>query len=146
MVIALVIFVVRNPGDAPLMVGFTARRRWIPGWLDSGMSVSAPRRTTRRRFRAERHDVVGIVPARRDARFAVPVRRLLLPALPLPPALLPALPPAAPRFLARRFALTAVIGQSARLRVFRIPVTDQDLPDPGDAVFACPSVDDGRLT
>jgi len=114
------------------------------------MSVSAPRRTTRRRFRAERHDVVGIVPAGRDARFAVPVtvpaRRLLLPALPLPPALLPALPPAAPRFLARRFALTAVIGQSARLRVFRIPVTDQDLPDPGDAVFACPSVDDGRLT
>jgi hypothetical protein len=62
------------------------------------MSVSVPRRTARRRFRAALFDTVGVVPAGADVQFSVPV-------------------PAE----ARGYVLTAVVGQrDRRLRVHRI--------------------------
>jgi len=95
-----VVAVVRNPGDVPLVAGFSVRRRRLPGWLDAGMTVRVPRRTARRKFRAGAHETVGVVPAGSRAEFCLPVR--------------------AP---ARRYRLTAVIGQGGgRLRVFRVPV------------------------
>ena len=42
-----IVAVVRNPGDVPLVAGFSARRRLLPGWLDAGMTVRVPRRTAR---------------------------------------------------------------------------------------------------
>jgi len=95
-----IVAVVRNPGDVPLVAGFSARRRLLPGWLDAGMTVRVPRRTARRKFRAGTHETVGVVPAASRAEFRLPV--------------------AAP---ARRYRLTAVLGQAGgRLRVVRIPV------------------------
>jgi hypothetical protein len=94
-----IVAVVRNPGDVPLVAGFSARRRLLPGWLDAG-TVRVPRRTARRKFRAGAHETVGVVPAASRAEFRLPV--------------------AAP---ARRYRLTAVLGQAGgRLRVVRIPV------------------------
>jgi hypothetical protein len=37
-----VVVVVRNPGDVPLVAGFSARRRLLPDWLGAGMTVRAP--------------------------------------------------------------------------------------------------------
>lgn len=96
----VVIVSVRNPSAVPLMAGFSAGPRLVPAWLDGGTGVRVPRRTTRARFRAEAHDVVGVVAPGRDAEFVVPVA-----------------------VRARRYTLTAVAGQSGgRLRVFRIAV------------------------
>ena len=98
-----VVAVVRNPGDVPLVAGFSARRRLLPGWLDAGMTVRVPKRTTRRKFRAGAHETVGVVPAASRAEFRLPV----------------GIP-------ARRYLLTAVVGQTGgRLRVFRIPVVSE---------------------
>jgi hypothetical protein len=95
---------VDNCGDVPLMAGCTARRYRVPGWAGGARTVRVPRRTARRRFRAARHEVVGVVAAGTRARFAVPAGTT-----------------------ARRYLLTVVIGQSGgRLRVFRLPVTDND--------------------
>ncbi|HYY20098.1 MAG TPA: hypothetical protein VE864_14770 [Streptosporangiaceae bacterium] len=95
-----IVATVHNPGDVPLVAGFSARRRLLPGWLDAGMTVRVPRRTARRKFRAGAHKTVGVVPAASQAEFRLPV--------------------AAP---ARRYRLTAVVGQAGgRLRVVRIPV------------------------
>jgi len=95
---------VHNTGDVPLIAGCTARRRRLPGWAGAGGTVRVPRRTARRRFRAPRHEVVGVVPAGAQARFAVPGGAA-----------------------ARRYLLTVVIGQAGgRLRVFRLPVTEND--------------------
>jgi hypothetical protein len=99
----VIIATVRNPGRVPLVAGFSARRRLVPGWLDAGMTVSVPRRTGRRRFRPGSQAVVGVIEAGAAASFGVPV-----------PA------------RARRYRLTAVIGQaSGRLRVFRVPVSPE---------------------
>lgn len=135
----VVIATVRNPGDMPLMAGFSATRRLIPGWLDGGTTVRTARRTMRRRFRAPAHQVVGVIAAGSDAKFAVPVARL-----------------------ARRYLLTAVIGQAGgRLRIFRVPVTSQYRPGPsgpgsdgpgsggpgsGGTLLAHPPLDDGLLS
>lgn len=79
-----------SPAGAPVAAGVS-----VP------VSVSVPRWTARRRFRAARYDTVGVVPAGADARFTVPV-------------------PAE----ARGYALTAVVGQrEQRLRVHRITLT-----------------------
>src|SRR5215475_4906605 len=95
-----IVAVVRNPGDIPLVAGFSVRRRLLPGWLDAGMTVRVPRRTARRKFRAGAHETVGVVPATSQAEFRLPVAAL-----------------------ARRSRLTAVVGQAGgRLRVVRIPV------------------------
>ena len=94
-----IVAVVRNPGDVPLVAGFSVRRRRIPDWLDAGMTVRVPRRTARWQFRAGAHETVGVVPAGSRAEFCLPVR-----------------------VSARRYRLIAVIGQAGgRLRVFRVP-------------------------
>ena len=46
-----VVAVVRNPGDVPLVAGFSARRRLLPGWFGAGMTVRVPRRGRLRVFR-----------------------------------------------------------------------------------------------
>jgi hypothetical protein len=98
-----VVAVVRNPRDVPLVAGFSARRRLLPGWFGAGMTVRVPRQTTRRKFRAGAHETVGVVPAASRAEFRLPV----------------GIP-------ARRYLLTAVIGQTGgRLRVFRVPVVSE---------------------
>ena len=95
-----VIAVVRNPGDVPLVAGFSARRRLLPVWFSAGMTVRVPRRTTRRKFRAGAHETVGVVPAASRAEFRLPVDTP-----------------------ARRYLLIAVVGQTGgRLRVLRVPV------------------------
>jgi hypothetical protein len=104
----VLIVTVRNPGTVPLLAGFSVARRQLPGWLDAGMTVHVPRRTIRRRYRAARQEVVGVVPAGTGSSFAVPVP-----------------------VLARRYLLTAVLGQGGgRLRVFRIPVGGRSVPRP----------------
>lgn len=96
----VIVATVRNPGDAPVLVGLSARRRRLPAWFDAGMSVSAPRRTARRRLSASRQKVVGVAGAGDTALFHVPV----------PPR-------------SRRCELVAVVGQSgSRLRVMSLPV------------------------
>lgn len=98
----VVLVSVRNPGDTPLLAGFTARRRRIPGWLDGGTAVRVPRRTARPSLRARAHDVVGVVPAGGDAEFAVAVAGQA----------------------GRWYLVTAAIGQAGgRLRVLRFRVT-----------------------
>jgi hypothetical protein len=90
-----------RPGDARV-TGWLARA----GQPDARpvVMVRVPRRTARRRFRAARHEVVGVVTGGAQARFAVPVSAA-----------------------ARRYLLTVVIGQAgSRLRVFRLPVTEND--------------------
>jgi hypothetical protein len=98
----VVVAVVRNPGDVPLVAGFSARRL-LPGWFGAGMTVRVPRRTTRRKFRAGAHETVGVVPAASRTEFRLPVGTP-----------------------ARRYLLTAVVGQTGgRLRVFRVPVVSE---------------------
>jgi hypothetical protein len=102
----VIIATVRNPGHMPLVAGFSARRRLVPGWLDAGMTVSVPRRTGRRRFRPGSQAVVGVIEAGAEANFGVPVPTR-----------------------AGRYRLTAVIGQAGgRLRVFRLPVSSGSAP------------------
>ena len=116
-----IVALVRDPGDVPLVTGFTARRRLLPRWLDAGMTVRVPRRTARRRFRAGVHGTVGVVPATSQAEFRVPV--------------------AAP---ARRYRLTAVVGQAGgRLRVVRIPVVSGGSTGAGRPVRAARAGDRG---
>lgn len=118
---------VRNPSGTPLLAGFSARRRRIPGWLDGdAMTVRVPRRTARPSLRAQAHDVVGVVPASGDARLAVPVAGRP----------------------GRRYLVTAALGQAGgRLRVLKFPVTGRYEPGSGGgATLAFPTLDDGRLT
>jgi hypothetical protein len=115
---------VRNHSEVPLMAGFSASRRARPAWLDGGTAVRVPRRTVRRRFRAEAHDVVGVVAGSGEdgsvaagsveARFVVPVPDCY-----------------------RRYTLTAAIGQSGgRLRVFRVAVAGRSRAGSGGGTFA----------
>lgn len=105
----VVVATVRNPGTTPVLVGLSARRRRVPAWLDTGMRVRAPRRTTGRRLRADRQQVVGIAGTRSTGHWTVP----------LPPR-------------TRRCRLTAVIGQEkGRLRVLTLPVSSDP---PGSSV------------
>jgi hypothetical protein len=107
---------VRNPAGVPVIAGFTVRPRRVPDWLGTGVSVSVPVRTSRRRFRAAAQHVVGVVPASGTAEFAVPACRP-----------------------ARCYRLTAMIGQGGgRLRVLRMPV--RDYGEPG-ATFSFRSLD-----
>lgn len=102
---------VRNPGDSPLLAGFSARRRRMPGFADAGgMIVRVPRRTARPSLRAPVHDVVGVVAASGEAEFAVAVagRR------------------------GHRYLVTAALGQAGgRLRVLKFPVSGRH--DPGSS-------------
>ena len=88
----------RNPSGAPVFAALSARAALLPAWLAGAHDVSVPRRTLRRRYRPGNYATVGIAPAGGAAEFAVPV-----------PA------------LARRYLLTAVVGQEGgRLRVHRL--------------------------
>ncbi len=95
----VVVAEIRNPSGTAMLAGLSARPARAPRWL-AGHRVTVPRRTARRGLRSDRHETVGVVPARGTARFAVPV--------------------AAP---GRWYRLTAVAGQAGgRLRVHVIPV------------------------
>jgi hypothetical protein len=115
----VILVTVRNPAAAPLLAGFSVARRRVGVW----MNVCVPRRTARRRFRAAAQDVVGVVPGGSTAEYRVPVP-----------------------VTARRYQLTAVVGQSGgRLRVFRLPLTDRRR-GAGRVTFVRPYLDDGQLT
>jgi hypothetical protein len=96
----VVIVTVRNPSDKPVLAGLSARRTLVPALLRCGPSVTVPNRTARRSLRATAYATIGVVPARASARFPVAVSGQ-----------------------ARRYLLTAAIGQAGgRLRVHRLQV------------------------
>lgn len=102
----VVVATVRNPSGTPVLAGLSVRRARLPGWLAGGLDVTVPRRTARGRFRPGGYPTIGIVPALGTARFTVPV-------------------PAS----ARRYLLTAVVGQAGgRLRVYRLRVAGAPVP------------------
>lgn len=89
---------VRNPSGTPVFAALNARRALLPAGLASAHDVTVPRWTLRRKFRPQQYAVVGAAPAGGAAELAVPVRTG-----------------------ARRYLLTAVVGQEAgRLRVHRL--------------------------
>jgi hypothetical protein len=89
---------VRNPSGTPVFAALTARRALLPAGLASAQTVTVPRWTLRRKFRPQQYAAVGVAPAGGAAELAVPVRTR-----------------------ARRYLLTAVVGQEAgRLRVHRL--------------------------
>ena len=91
---------VRNPSGTPVFAALTARRALLPAGLASAQTVTVPRWTLRRKFSPEQYAAVGVAPAGGAAELAVPVRAR-----------------------ARRYLLTAVVGQEAgRLRVHRLRV------------------------
>ena len=91
---------VRNPSGTPVFAALTARRALLPAGLASAQTVTVPRWTLRRKFNPEQYAAVGVAPAGGAAELAVPVRAR-----------------------ARRYLLTAVVGQEAgRLRVHRLRV------------------------
>ena len=96
----VVIAMVRNRSDKPVLAGLSARRAVLPDWLRGSHNVTVPVRTARRALRPTAYDTVGVVPARSCARFHVPTRGQ-----------------------ARRYQLTAAIGQAGgRLRLHRLHV------------------------
>jgi len=96
----VVVATVRNPSDKPVLAGLSARRAVLPEWLRGGASVTVPIRTTRRGLRPTAYETIGVVPARASARFPVPTRAR-----------------------ARRYLVTAAIGQTGgRLRLHRLHV------------------------
>ena len=91
---------VRNPSGTPVFAALTARRALLPAGLASAQTVTVPRWTLRGKFSPEQYAAVGVAPAGGAAELAVPVR-----------------------VRARRYLLTAVVGQEAgRLRVHRLRV------------------------
>ncbi len=91
---------VHNPGPAAVLVGLSVRATRVPAWLDGGLAVSVPARTTRASLRPGRQDVLGVAEAGARARWSVPAPRP-----------------------GRRCRLTVVAGQAGgRLRVIRLPV------------------------
>lgn len=96
----VVIAMVGNPSDKPVLAGLSARRALLPEWLRGGKSVSTPIRTTRRSLRPTAYATIGVVLPHTIARFPVPIRAQ-----------------------ARRYLLTAAIGQAGgRLRLHRLHV------------------------
>ena len=97
----LVIATVRNPSDKPVLAGLSARRTVVPALLRCGPSVTVPTRTARRGLRPTAYATIGVVPPHASARFPVAIRG----------------------HLARRYLLTAAIGQAGgRLRLHRLHV------------------------
>jgi hypothetical protein len=97
----VVIATVRNPSDKPVLAGLSARRTVVPGLLRCGPSVTVPTRTARRSLRPTAYATIGVVPPHASARFPVAIRGQL----------------------ARRYLLTAAIGQAGgRLRLHRLHV------------------------
>jgi hypothetical protein len=67
-----VIVSIANPGTLPVLVGLTVRRQRCPGWLGLRHRTRVARRTVARRYRADRHRIIGIVPANAASVLAVP--------------------------------------------------------------------------
>jgi hypothetical protein len=115
----VIVATVVNPSGAAVLAGLSAgpgRLDRLPAWLDAcldalppgaarPLTVTVPRRTARAKFRPGGYATVGIVPASGTVRFPVPVDRA-----------------------ARRYVLTAAIGQSAgRLRLHRLHVARESV-------------------
>jgi hypothetical protein len=66
---------VRNSDRVPVLVGLSLRRCGIRIWLEDGLFVRVPRRTTRRELLAGRQATVGVVNPGRTATMLVPVSR-----------------------------------------------------------------------
>lgn len=96
----VVIATVRNPSDKPVLAGLSARRTVVPALLRCGPTITVPTRTTRRSLRPTAYATIGVVPPHASARFPVAIHGR-----------------------ARRYLLTAAIGQSGgRLRLHRLHV------------------------
>jgi hypothetical protein len=94
----VVVATVRNPSAVPVLAGLSVRRTRVPELLTGGMTVTVPRWTASRRYRAGSHATVGVVPVDAATQFIVPV-------------------PAG----SGRYLLTVVVGQAGgRLRVYRL--------------------------
>jgi hypothetical protein len=95
----VVVVTVRNPSGTPVLAGLSVRRACVPQWL-GGLTVTVPRRTSRRAYRPTAFPTIGIVPGGTAVRFMVPVHKA-----------------------ARAYQLTAAVGQAGgRLRVYRLHV------------------------
>lgn len=95
-----VITLIDNPGPSPVLAGLSVSRRLGPAWGGAGPRERFAERTARRRYRAGKQAIIGIVPA--DGMRVLPVH--------FPPA-------------HRRYRVVAVIGQAdRRLRVISIPL------------------------
>lgn len=95
-----VITLIDNPGSSPVLAGLSVSRRRGPALGGTRLKARFARRTGRRRYRAGRQAVIGIVPA--DGMRILPVH-----------------------FVATRgrYRIVAVIGQADyRLRVISIPL------------------------
>lgn len=96
----VVVATASNPGDTPVLVGLSVYPRRLPTWMTGGVTVTAPRRTLRRRSRSDRQAVLGVVDAGAVGQWQVPA-------------------PAG----ARRYRLLATIGQrDGRLRLISLAV------------------------
>jgi hypothetical protein len=99
-----VIVVIANPGDMPVLVALSPRRR---GWPGRGIRTKVASRTTRRRYRADRQATIGVVAARSVTRLS-----MLIP-------------------VHRRCRVAVAIGQpDGRLRVISVPVSHRTGPSP----------------
>jgi hypothetical protein len=96
-----VLATVTNPGPGPVLIGLRVRKRLCPAWLGARTKTRAAWRPTRRRYRADRQTVVGVVPQGESATLSVQVTGV-------------------PR---RSFSVVAVVGHYDRhLRVISVPV------------------------
>lgn len=96
----VVVATARNPGTTPVLVGLSAYPSRLPVWMTGGLTVTAPRRTLRRRSRSDQQAVLGVIDGGEVAQWEVPA-----------PA------------RARRYRLHATIGQrDGRLRLISVPV------------------------
>lgn len=59
----VILATVSNPGPKPVLVGFRVHQRILPVLPGAEAKVRVPRRTTRRRYRADRQQTVAVVPA-----------------------------------------------------------------------------------
>jgi len=125
----VIIAIVRNPADVPLVAGLTVRRQLLSGLLDPGLTVRVPRRTARRKFLAGEQDTVGVVPAGGQAEFRMTAPALLIRSGLIRSGLIRSgltrsgLTRSGLAGTGRRYRLTAVVGQAGgRLRVIGVPV------------------------
>lgn len=97
---SFVLALVANPGAGTVLAGLSVSRRRGPAWFGTRPKVKTVRRSTRRRYRADRQSTIAIAPARQ------------MRALPVP-------------FVAMRgrYRMVAVVGQADQcLRVISLPL------------------------
>ena len=97
-----ILVAVDNPGPSPVLVGLTVRPRLSPLLLAGRTKARVPRRPARPRYRAERQQIVSVVPANASAQFPVHLTGAV----------------------SNSFSVVVVAGQcDRRLRVITVPVT-----------------------